>query len=230
MGKVIEFLKKNDCFALVSVMFLLIIGMLLYTNYRLNSAKKYVDEVEYIDSLENYNKIYYEQTFSALKKENKELYDSLKQYKDRVDFLVQFTHEKEYSSGKVIIKHDTVYKELENNLEAKTFTYKGEKNDTLDYTLKINSLIEPNWYEFNAKVKSKFTIVNKSEDGSDISHITIKPDDGGTVSDVTVFNKKEKKKFKDRFAIGPTANIGYDVFHKDIALTVGVGITFDLTK
>ena len=229
MGKVIDFFRNNKSFAGFSAMFLLILCMLIYTNYRLNSAKKYVDEVEYIDSLENYNKIYYEKTFSALKKENRELYDSLKQYRDRIDFLVEFTHEKEYSSGKVIIKHDTVYKE-NNEGVARTFVYKGEKNDTLDYTLKINSLVEPNWYEFNAKVKNKFTIVDKKDDGSSMSVITIKPNDGGSVSNVTVFNKKEKRKLKDRFAIGPTVNVGYDVLHKDVALTVGVGITLDLKK
>jgi hypothetical protein len=228
MEKIIDFIKGNRCFASVSAMFVLVVCMLLYTNYKVNSSKRYVNEVEYIDSIGNYNKIYYEDTFSALKKENRELYDSLKQYRDRIDYLVEFTHEKEYNSGKVIVKHDTVYADMEK--DSRTYTYTSSKNDTLEYVLKINSMVEPNWYEFQAKMRNKFTIVDKSDDDSDVSIVTIKPNNGGNVSNVTVFNKKEKKKLKDRFAIGPTVGIGYDAFHNDIALTVGVGITFDLTK
>ena len=226
MGKIVDFVKGNNCIVVVGVTFLIILGLLFYTNRISNDTKKYIEEIEYLDSLESYHKIYYEKTFSHLRKENKQLYDSLRSQKDRIDFLVEFTHEKEYNSGKVIVKHDTVYKDL--GLEPKTFTYKGEKNDTIDYTLTINSLVEPNWYQFQAKVKNKFTIVDKNQDGDDVSIITIKPNNGGNVSNVTVFNKKEKRKLKDRFAVGPTANVGYDVLHNDLSITVGIGIAFDL--
>ena len=188
--------------------------------------------MEYYDSLNNYNKIYYSKTFSELKKENKELYDSLKQYKNQIDFLVQFTHEKDYETGKVDTKpnivdsvvYDTI--KVNETLMAKTYEYISEPNDTFQYKLNINSYTEPNWYSIKAKVKNKFTIVNKEDGG--VNHITIGSGNGGTVSNVTVFNKKEKRSFWNRFSFGPGVTAGYDPINKQWGVVVGATASFDL--
>jgi hypothetical protein len=75
-------------------------------------------------------------------------------------------------------------------------------------------------------VKNKFTIVNKEEGG--MNHTTIQPNNGGTISDVTVWKKKEKRSFWDRLSIGPGATLGYDPLRKEWGMTVGVTGTFDL--
>jgi hypothetical protein len=117
----------------------------------------------------------------------------------------------------------------ENEIEAKTFEYLSEPNDTFEYKLKINSEKEPNWYSLSASVKDKFTIVDKKKEGSSISHITIESQGSGDVSDVTVFNKKEnKKKLRDRISIGPGATAGYDPINKKFGLMVGIGVSYDL--
>ena len=100
----------------------------------------------------------------------------------------------------------------------------NEPNDTFQYKLKINSQMEPNWYSLDAKVKNKFTIVNK-EEADGLNHITIS--DGGSVpsiSDVTVFKKKEK--FIKRFSIGPSVTAGYDPINNKFGIMLGVGITY----
>ena len=66
-----------------------------------------LDNVEFIDSTNKFNKIYYDTTINALKKKNAELYDSLKDCRDQITYLVQFKYEKTYSTGKVKPKKET---------------------------------------------------------------------------------------------------------------------------
>lgn len=226
--------KNSKC--LVNILFMIfwivsIFILVKYSNNKIKESKKLVEEIEYKDSLNRYNKIYYEGTFKDLKKSNKELYDSLKKYKDQVSYLVQFKYEKQYDTGIVRIKtkkekvHDTVF--VKEDLVAKTYEYFSEPNDTFQYNLKINSEKEPNWYSLKAKFKDKFTIVNK-EDGNGMNHITIGSETSGDITDVTVFKKKEKRKFVDRLGIGPAVTAGYDPINRNFGIMVGVGITYDL--
>ena len=178
-------MKIQKCFYIVLVLFIVTCGLLWYSYKQYQESSRLVDEIEYYDSLNTYNKVYYSKTFSSLRKENKHLYDSLKQYKDKIDYIVQFYHEKEYNTGnstvKPNIKDSTVYDTIPMVIPsvARTYEYVSEPNDTFQYKLNVNSFTEPKWYSIQAKVKNKFTIVNK-EDG-DANHITIKPDNGGTV-------------------------------------------------
>jgi hypothetical protein len=221
---------SRKCLAIFMACLLIILGLVAFTHYKLSQANKKIAEIEYKDSVNNYNKIYYETSIKELKKRNRQLYDSLEASRDRIDYLVQFTAKQQYSTGKVIIKekHDTVYKD--SIKEPKTFEYTNvNPNDTMNYKLKINSSEEPNWYSLDIKTSTKYTIVNKElENGQ--NHITI-GDEGhnADISDVTVF-KKKKKTFWDRFTVGPSVTAGYDVCNKQWGIMAGGSITFDLTK
>ena len=222
-------LFKEKCFYIVLALFLVTCGLIWFSSRQYESSKKLIEEVEYYDSLNNYNKIYYSKTFKELKKENKELYDSLKQYKDKIDFIVQFTHEKEYETGKIETKPNIVDSiKISETLMAKTYEYNSEPNDTFQYKLNVNSYTKPNWYSLNVRTKNKFTIVNKEEGG--VNHTTIGSNNGGTISDVTLFNKKEKRKFLSRFSVGPSVTAGYDIINKQWGIMAGASVTFDLTK
>jgi hypothetical protein len=177
--------------------------------------------------------IVYEQKLETLKKTNKELYDSLKIYKDEIDYLAQFKHTKEYVVHEVIKpiekndeSADSVNVKVEE--EIKEFVYENkEPNDTLNYKLRIGSTVEPNWYSINFKVSETFTLVNKEVNG--INETTIAPSTGsGVISNVTVLKQKEKFKLKDRIAIGPSVTAGYCLINKKVDVMVGVSVTFDL--
>ena len=218
---------------IIEILIVIIVGLVAYFNHELEKKQKKIDEIEYTDSTGTYNKIYYEKKFKELKKENRELYDSLKKYKDKIDYIVQFYHEKEYNTGQVTTKPNIIDSVVYDTIPvtipqiAKTYEYISEPNDTFQYKLNVNSFIEPNWYSIQAKVKNKFTIVNKEENG--VNHITIEPGNGGQITDVTTF-KKKKRTFWDRFAFGPSVTAGYDVVNKDFGIMVGGSATFDLTK
>ena len=218
---------------IIAGLIVLIVALTAYFNYQLDKKQKKIDEIEYVDTTGTYHKLYYEKKFKELKYENKELYDSLKKYKDKIDYIVQFYHEKEYNIGKENntkpkIKDSIVYDTVPITVPqvAKTYEYTSEPNDTFQYELNVNSLTEPIWYTLNAKVKNKFTIVNKEEGG--MNHITIDPQNGGTISDPTVFKKKNKKGFWDRFSVGPSVTAGYDVVNKQWGVMAGASITYDL--
>ena len=221
---------KNKCLIIVLSLLLVIAALIGYTHYKIENSYKKINEIEFKDSLNKYNKIYYETTINELKKTNKQLYDSLDASKNMIDFLVQFNAKQEYKTGKVIIKHDTIYEDTTKVKDAKTFEYSNvNPNDTMNYKLKINSTEEPNWYSLDISTSTKYTIVNKDY-GNNTNHITI---DGGNnttdITDVTVF-KKKKKTFWSRFGVGPSVTAGYDVINKNFGVMPGVSVTYDLTK
>lgn len=218
---------------IVAIIWIISLGyMIFYCESRINESRRLVEEVQYYDSLNTYNKLYYSSKFSTLKKQNRELYDSLKDYKDKVSYLVQFTHEKDYNTGVITakpnIKDSTVYDTIPFIVPnvSKTYEYISEPNDTFQYKLNVNSFTEPNWYSIQAKIKNKFTIVNKEEGGA--NHITIKLENGGTITDPTVWKKKEKRNFFDKFSFGPSVTAGYDPINKQWGIMVGASATFDL--
>lgn len=225
-----NFIKENSTW-IIAILIALIVGLTAYFNYQLNKKPK-GEKIEYTDTAGTYHQVYYETKFKELKKVNKELYDSLKQYKDKIDYIVQFYHEKEYNTGQVTtkpkVKDSVVYDTIPVTIPqvAKTFEYTSEPNDTFQYKLNVNSFTEPNWYSIQAKIKNKFTIVNKEENGQ--NHITIDPENGGIITNPTVFKKEKKKSFLDRFAIGPSVTAGYDVVNKQWGVMAGASITFDL--
>lgn len=172
--------------------------------------------------------IVYEQKLETLKKTNKELYDSLKIYKDEIDYLAQFKHKKEYVVHDTITKIDTAYIEKENDVKINEYIYSNkEKNDTLNYELKIGSTVEPNWYSIRFRTSEQFTLVNKNING--INETTIAPSSGsGQITDVTVLKQKEKFKLKDRIAIGPSVSTGYTLINKQLDIMIGLSAVVDL--
>ena len=217
---------------IITLLIVIIVGLVAYFNYELQKKQKKIDEIEYTDTTGTYHKVYYEKKFKELKKENKALYDSLKQYKDKIDYIVQFYHEKEYNTGQVHTKPNIIDSVVYDTVPvtipqiAKTYEYLSEPNDTFQYKLNVNSFTEPNWYSIQAKVKNKFTIVNKEEGGA--NHITIKPENGGTITDPTVWKKKENRSLWNRFSFGPAVTAGYDPINKQWGVMVGASVTLDL--
>ena len=223
---------------IVAALLLVAMGLLAYTHYKLSKTEKMLVEIEYMDSVNNYNKLYYEESISELKKKNRQLYDSLESSRKLVTYLIQFTANHSYDTGIVTVKpkpstnvekEDTTTPTTTPTLEApKTYVYVNEPNDTMSYTLKINAFDEPNWYSIAFRTSSKYTIVNKAyADG--MNHITIGDDSGNSeITDVTVFKKKESNQFFKKFSVGPTVALGYDPVNNKLSPVIGVGLTYNL--
>ena len=211
---------KRTLNAIVYAIAFLAVGYAVYNVAVECSTGNIVPPISYTDTTGTYNKLFYESEISELKKENKELYDSLKDSRDKIAFLVQFTASRHYSTGKVVLNGDTIVPQ-----ESKTFEYE-DSNDTLSYNLKINAEKEPNWYSLDVSTKDKYTIVDKEYENG-LNHVTI---DGGVtdISDVTAYKKEEGKSILKRLAVGPTISFGYDMANKRLSPIVGIGITYNL--
>ena len=209
---------------LLDAVILILGGLVFYFNHKASTnAEKFIETVEQDGK---YIQRYYEREFSELKKENKELYDSLKKSKKEIESLSQFQYKVKYVT-------DTVYTEPKKDLPEEiqelpdnTYTYSNE-TDTLSYKLKINSKLEPNWYQLSAEVKDKFTIVNKDY-GNGQQGTTIESQNHGEISDVTAWQKPKTTKWYNRFSFGPTVSVGYDPINKNVGVVVGVGVTYDI--
>lgn len=182
-------------------------------------------EKEYVDSNKVLHKTYSDKEFNDLKELNRSLYDSLKVYKDEINYLIQFKYRKDYSTGKVILQENVDTASIDTISE--TFVYEGGTNDSIGYKLSINSPLEPNWYQLDLSVNEKFTIVNKHV--GDMNELTISTGNKGEIEDITAFNKQTKRKFWDRFSYGPTIGVGYNL-HNRIEPYIGFGIMYDLRK
>ena len=63
------------------MLFLITCALTWFSHNQYQSSQKLIEEVEYYDSLNRYNKIYYSKAFSSLRKENEEL-NKIKNYYD----------------------------------------------------------------------------------------------------------------------------------------------------
>ncbi|MBR6516960.1 MAG: hypothetical protein IKT40_09020 [Bacilli bacterium] len=191
--------------------------------FKLIKANKMNDEYKVVINEYKANSLtieYYDKQLKELKETNKNLYDSLKIFKDEIDYLIQFKYQKEYVT-------DTVYCNIEEtDKDINVYEYSNDLNDTLNYTLKIGSIYEPNWYKLNLMLSEQFTIVNRKKDDLNITTIETKSNNT-SITDVTALKNKNEK-FLDRFEIGPSVTTGYDVVNKNLGIMVGVSIVYKL--
>ena len=159
-------IKNNKNIIICILISLICIGLIYFTYSKIYNGKIFKENIVYVDSTKTANVIYDEGSFSDLKKENKELYDSLKKYKDEITYLLQFKYKKEYDTGKIITKYVVINGDsiAANEDSVKIYEYGNNENDTIHYNLKIGSKVEPNWYQLRTVVNEKFTIVNKKLD------------------------------------------------------------------
>lgn len=197
-----------------------IIAFLSWKIYTLNDmSRATIEQIHYKDSnKDKYNIIYYDQTIASLKQTNKSLYDSLKLYKEQIDYLIQFKYKKQFHV-------DTIFIDTTKSKDVNTYAFSDTLNDTLKYNLQIGSKLPPNWYKLDVELADEFTIINNKY--NDVNNTTISSSNGSTITDVTVFKKKSNK-ILDNFSTGPSINVGYDVLNKNFGIMVGWAITYKI--
>ena len=229
MGELLSYLKKNWLLILL-VLLLALSCFLIYKAYKNErTLRERLEQIEYTDSNNVFNREYYDEQISALKKKNKALYDSIKGYKDEVSYLLQFKYEKQYDTGKVEVSHKDDSLDVAMNDTIIEYQYANEINDTMNYNLTIASKSEPEWYRLKVRLTDKFTIINRDADNGQ-NHISIGSENHGTITDVTTFKRDERRGFFERFSFGPSISVGYDPIGKRLSPTIGIGLTYDLLE
>ena len=176
---------------------------------------------EFVTEKGDYNQVYFDMKLSELKKANEELYDSIQKYKD-IEYALRLELSKKYQID--TIKTDSI----KPNEHVNVYTFENNPNDSIHYMLQLGSTVKPKWYTLDLKIHETLFLYNRKQ--YEVNQAIIDSKNNFEITDATFYHKPTKKKFKDRFVFGPQLNVGYDVFRGNLALTVGVGITFDCTK
>lgn len=217
-------IKKYYIYILL-IITILILGIKL--NYEMGKRNKLLTDPIVVENGDSgrYSVIYYSQdSYKWLKSQNQDLYDSLKKYKNQIDFITQFNYYKEYKTDTVVVDTTSV------NEDVAVYEYTNEPNDSLQYNLTIGSTVPPRWYMLKMSVADQFTIVNKSD--GDLNNTSIESKNGGELSSVIVYNPNTstKQSFWNRFSIGPSVTTGYCINNKNLDVMFGFSVTYNILK
>ena len=159
-----------------------------------------------------------DKTWGELKRENEELYDSIRKLSDV----------KEAIQVKYVLKRDidTVY--INNTYIPRDAIYHYAQNsDTINYNLDIKGK-DVEWFKLDFSIQDSLMLVTRSANGQNettISHTT-----NTSIKDVTVFVPKKKfsQKVKENVYFGVGVGAGYGFFNKkpDIYIGINAGIKF----
>ena len=159
-----------------------------------------------------------DKTWGELKRENEELYDSIRKLSDV----------KEAIQVKYVLKRDidTVY--INNTyIPIDSIYHYAQNSDTINYNLDIKGK-DVEWFKLDFSIQDSLMLVTRSVNGQNettISHTT-----NTSIEDVTVFVPKKtfSQKVKENIYFGVGVGAGYGVFNKktDIYIGINAGIKF----
>ena len=159
-----------------------------------------------------------DKTWGELKRENEELYDSIRKLSDV----------KEAIQVKYVLKRDidTVY--ITNTyIPIDSIYHYAQNSDTINYNLDIKGK-DVEWFKLDFSIQDSLMLVTRSANGQNettISHTT-----NTSIKDVTVFVPKKKfsQKVKENVYFGVGVGAGYGFFNKkpDIYIGINAGIKF----
>ena len=159
-----------------------------------------------------------DKTWGELKRENEELYDSIR----------KLSNVKEAIQVKYVLKRDidTVY--INNTyIPIDSIYHYAQNSDTINYNLDIKGK-DVEWFKLDFSIQDSLMLVTRSANGQNetiISHTT-----NTSIKDVTVFVPKKKfsQKVKENTYFGVGVGAGYGFFNKkpDIYIGINAGIKF----
>lgn len=181
------------------------------------SDNDFIKDTEY-QKEQAYVKIYESQTIESLKKENRELYDSIRRLND-VESAIEIRYKYKYLTD-TITKTEFVY-----NTNDSVYHYHND-NDTItcDIDVKANNL---EWIQNRFTINDRFMIINREKDG--MNQTFINHGENTTVDAVDTWHRiEDKQKWHKNFHLGIQAGFGYGVFNRKPDIFIGVGVSYDL--
>ena len=218
------------------IQWLLIIGlivMLVMQGIAYQHAQRDLVTAAEYNKENTYVRIYESQKLNKLKRENKELYDSISKLKDvESGMIIKFREH--YNTDTItvdrfIVKRDTVRQIVNNEINETidSVYHYAQDNDTvkLDIDVKANQL---KWITADFTINDKFVIINREKDG--VNETIINHSGNTTIDETAMWHRKENKKWYQRFSVGPQVGVGYGFFNKKPDVYVGVGIGYQINK
>jgi hypothetical protein len=208
-------------------------------------AKKEASNERNIAAKERYIKLYQAQELGALKKKNKELYDSIMAFSDKKpESALEIKYKYKYKTDTIyktqfIVKnqtpqtqtytefvHDTTYiTNPQQSSDYNIYSYTND-NDTIQTNIEVKAK-DLEWVTVDATIHDKFIIINRVGDNN-VIETEIDHSENVEIEGVAAWHKKTS--WKDRLYIGPSINVGFDPINKRVVPTIGFSIGYNLWK
>ena len=207
-----------------------LIAMLVIQGVNYQQTKKdLVTSAEY--NKENiYVRIYESQRLDKLKRENRELYDSIKKLNDVESGMVIKFREHYVTDtimvDKFVVQRDTIRVVADNNkvYESVVSIYHyTQNNDTVNLDIDIKAK-ELQWCKADFTISDQFMIINREKDG--VNQTLINHSDNATIESTTMWHRKDTKKWYQRFTTSPQIGVGYGMINRKVDTYVGVGVGY----
>lgn len=207
-----------------------LIAMLVIQGVNYQQIKKdLVTSAEY-NKENTYVRIYESQCLDKLKRENRELYDSIKKLNDVESGMVIKFREHYVTDtimvDKFVVQRDTIRVVADNNkvYESVVSIYHyTQNNDTVNLDIDIKAK-ELQWCKADFTISDQFMIINREKDG--VNQTLINHSDNATIESTTMWHRKDTKKWYQRFTISPQIGVGYGMINRKVDTYVGVGVGY----
>ena len=207
-----------------------LIAMLVIQGVHYHQPKKdLVTSAEYIKE-NTYVRIYESQRLDKLKRENRELYESIKKLNDVESGMVIKFREHYVTDtimvDKFVVQRDTIRVVADNNkvYESVVSIYHyTQNNDTVNLDIDIKAK-ELQWCKADFTISDQFMIINREKDG--VNQTLINHSDNATIESTTMWHRKDTKKWYQRFTISPQIGVGYGMINRKVDTYVGVGVGY----
>lgn len=207
-----------------------LIAMLVIQGVNYQQTKKdLVTSAEY-NKENTYVRVYESQRLDKLKRENRELYDSIKKLNDVESGMVIKFREHYVTDtimvDKFVVQRDTIRVVADNNkvYESVVSIYHyTQNNDTVNLDIDIKAK-ELQWCKADFTISDQFMIINREKDG--VNQTLINHSDNATIESTTMWHRKDTKKWYQRFTISPQIGVGYGMINRKVDTYVGVGVGY----
>lgn len=206
--------RFNSSSILIALLILFNIGTFLFFNRKLsNSAVE--TSISQIDG--NKAKVLHQdKSLSELKKENRNLYDSIKNVKSNLESATEIRYKYKYVTDTIFVDNTKIHQDS-------VYTFEENKNNIkTEVEVKASDV---KWVRVKSEIVDTLQIYNLKYGKNNVTNIT-SSNNNLEIQQVTSF--KRKTKFMDRFVIGPTVSVGFSPITKSFDTHIGVGITYKL--
>lgn len=206
-----------------------LVAMLFVLNANYQQAKKDLVTAAEYNKENTYVRIYESQRLDKLKRENRELYDSISKLKD-VESGMVIKFREHYNTDtitvdKFVVQRDTIRVYADDNVyeQIDSIYHYTQNNDTVNLNIDVKAK-QLQWMQADFTINDQFMIINREKNG--VNETIINHSDNATINGTTMWHRKEGKKWYQRFTVSPQVGAGYGVFNKKVDMYVGVGIGY----
>lgn len=203
--------KKLIIFQWAIIILLLILGIFGFIKHKdLVTKAKYQNGHSYVQIYESTN-------IKQLKKENKELYDSIKKLSN-VESAIEIKYKYKYVTDTIKV---TKFKYFEKD---SLYHYIND-NDTIKMEIDVKAK-DLQWLTNKITINDKFTIINREKDN--VNQTVINHSPNVDIENVDIWHRENKTKWYNNFHIGVQVGLGYGILNNKPDIFIGAGVSYTI--